>query len=321
MEDNLDSLPSNIGYYLLDKKYVGTEFGQYCDLLKSEFATNHEIHSLCSKFLRNFDKIISQFVRDRDDAKEDCKSLNYWLYDSGMKISSDNIVNDITSSNIITKLHDVWNAFNTNKYCDIQYYKIEKTDFYSMKTLYDYARDYVTIKSKIMNSDNKCSEVYHDYIEKGKEAYRDINIMCMGENIQEGVPSQICPEFKYIKKINGDEDLSKLTCKKTEIIPIQEEEEGDPQLVQQGLGESVSDGTSSSTAMGIIFPFLGITLILFMLYKFTPFGPFLRSYLIKKKLIRYNIDENETFQELPHVQDYANKNNENDMRNIGYNAG
>ncbi|SBT57426.1 PIR Superfamily Protein [Plasmodium ovale wallikeri] len=297
------------------------EYDIHCNSQKNKITRDDKNYPLCVKFLRNFDKVIFRLLLNADDKEEECKSLNYWLYDTANKNTLEGNENDITSSDIITKLHGIWKNFDINENCDIELYKIKKDDFDNMKTLYYYARDYKTIKNKIKDSGNNCSEVYHTYIEKGKEAYRDINIMCLRENPEDEVTAKICNEFNYIKGMNSDEDLSKLTCNKTEIIPIQEEEEEDPELVQHGLGESVSDGTSSSTAMGIIFPFLGITLILFMLYKFSPFGPWLRSYLIKKKLIRYNIDENETFQELPHEHDYANKNNENDMRIIGYHAG
>ncbi|SBT56110.1 PIR Superfamily Protein [Plasmodium ovale wallikeri] len=297
-QDNMDYLNSKIKYNLLNKKFYGTSYDKYCSEIKEELHYYKDIDELCNKLCANFQKVLVTLFSDPNNTEE-CKNLNYWLYNEVHNMYSDKITGDISTSLVIRKFDAVWKNYDQNNQCKFDIYNIKRDDFEKLKVVYDFYQDYQTIQHRITAQEKKCSSNLFKYIENSKEQYNHFDTTC--SKSKEGDNLHICKEFEYIKNVDRSIDISKVSC--TESKELQKRiEQHDGSSREGGMESShmyqdsqVQHGASthsisSQIAMAIIFPFFGIILILFILHKFTPFGSLLRGYLLKNKLIRFKMD-------------------------------
>ncbi|KNA00888.1 hypothetical protein PVNG_05815 [Plasmodium vivax North Korean] len=152
--------------------------------------------------------------------------------------------------------------------------------------MYDY---FYKFKGNTQHGDNKCNHA--------KECFR-----LYKENIkicEEGNDNDFCYELDNLKEIY---DAYMITI------------EGCP-----GLPESLESYRVQNRAVVIITPFsilLVISLSLFFLYKFTPFGSFFQKGTKNKKKIPGNVDYE--MQVPSHASQRVNKYNKNRQYNISY---
>ncbi|SBS99516.1 PIR Superfamily Protein, partial [Plasmodium ovale curtisi] len=308
-------LPSFYNYYKLDNIILyeaDNDFNQ-CEELSTELKKYEGVVDLCRKlsyFLRNLDKILTINVFDN----ESCEYLNYWIYDRLFNKS----INDIPDKNFyITSIPFIVRAKNYIDYgeiCNFHIFKITKVDFAKMKKMFDLAVNYKSIITKFSTTDFKCSTYFDEYIKDSVKVYNDAKEEC-----STGSEKPYCSVYNVVDGLDSDRKLSKLQCPelKTSHSVITTSKQGmDGRVGIQGVvvsndgrlendfsafshsistGEMlpISDTEAKTYIMAAIFPLIGIILLFFILYKFTPLGSRLHTVLSKKKLISYFEDEHE----------------------------
>ncbi|SBT55987.1 PIR Superfamily Protein [Plasmodium ovale wallikeri] len=333
---------STKNYEKLDDWYYDYRDESKCSEFEKQLKDYKGIKEFClnlTGILKRFNDLGIESLYNEDR----CEVINYWIYDYiHNKLPSMN-GND-TISTTLGKLYEYWYKFDGHDNCAID--PILNVELYHKKTkkLYDYVLDYDTIKSYVEDSNYSCSKTFNDYIEEGFNTYDQIRTECL-------LPSDkpYCKLIQNIQKIQEKNNLLKLTCPKViddktysaeqkKLLQRKGEDtlqEGTSEYQDTGEGEfgqihhlgssaihrSPSEESSSlNLALGVL-PVLGISLILFIFYKFTPFGPSLFGRYIKNKINPSNINEDEESIEeiLDNTYEPYNTNSLTTGHQIGYN--
>ncbi|SBS99942.1 PIR Superfamily Protein [Plasmodium ovale curtisi] len=345
-DPDIDSLRSAINYRKLDN---GECYQQYCydvcDALPQELSKYDGIEKLCSKIGFNLNKLSE--LETFDEFKDGhCSTINYWAYD---RLYKDIVYPSKTfSSNSFEydKFLNMWNKLDQENKCKFDLYNYSEDHFDKMKVIFELAVNYHTIKAKVDTPGFECSEQYEKYINSSVQTYEEVKGECPNGN-----------EKKYCSVLNGirsdfKDELSKLKCKKTKIKTLPpakalegtEEESGgrhaqdtqDEHLQRASSDGSMQDrrgargettldpGTdaqadsSSTGSMTFLFLLLGTLVVFFFFYNFTPFGPWIRTRLLRNKKFRRFIRNNENDELLcPPVED-SSVVAEDDTHHIGY---
>ncbi|VVA00129.1 PIR protein [Plasmodium vivax] len=257
-----------------------------CIGFKKELIEEHNniftnIHcSQAQHYLNNVKKINNhQYINNA------CKYFLYWLYFIVLQ-------KDLEKHKILKIYQDVLTAYiegsgneNFRKYVNIfSEETIEK--FIKLTEMYDY---FYKFKGNTQHGDNKCNHA--------KECFR-----LYKENIkvcEEGNDNDFCYELDNLKEIYDAYMKSNDRC--------------------TSLPKTLKSYRVYNRAAIIITPFsilLVISLSLFFLYKFTPFGSLFRKKTKNKKKIPGNLDYATPV--LPHTSQSVNNYNNNRQYNISY---
>ncbi|SBS94223.1 PIR Superfamily Protein [Plasmodium ovale curtisi] len=239
--------------------------------------------------------------------KESCKYLYYWIGDKLLH----NLKDPSQFSNAIDTLYDKLNDRTENNKCNYHFTHTGKDAFTKRKVVYDYSQNYETMKRDLGVLETSCNNEYlkelNNYVNKYKSVFDD----CLNNQ------DLYCSEFKNIFSNYDYSDLSNLKCKlkedttihsphpQSERNPQQEdspvsssEQAQDMDHLISGPELSPPDDTSpirnSKIFMYSTFPFVAISLICYMLYRFTPLWSIIRSHMIKKQISEHMLDENDT---------------------------
>ncbi|SBT83455.1 PIR protein [Plasmodium ovale] len=305
-----------------------------CEDMEKELNDYEGIEKLCliiTGILNKFDvlKIDNLFENDK------CPFVNIWLHDELFNNIKKKYGHKNISEFIVHLLNERQKLFQKpeNKgrveKCKIRTDLNNELFFKEMKKLYDYVTDYETINRKLQDPEFMCSEKYKQYIEDGVDVYNKAKSGCeTKENIY-------CAEYRRIKNYITDDILSKLKCtkEKPKALSVSEghshlreqtarsQHEGTPPYGLDSGPELDSNLHShSSKSIAIIFPLIGILLIFFFLFKFTPLVALLRHRLLKKKITGPYQDKDEKEEFLSCIQDHSSINTENSAHNVGYHA-
>ncbi|SBT73724.1 PIR protein [Plasmodium ovale] len=333
---------STNNYKKLDDWYYDYRDESKCSEFEKQLKDYKGIKNFClnlTGILKRFNDlgIESLYYDDR------CEVINYWTYDYiHNKLPSMN--GNHTNLTSIGKLYEYWYKFVGHDNCAIDTMLNVEPYHKKTKTLYDYVLDYDTIKTYVQNTNYTCSQTFNDYIEEGYKTYDEIKRECSHSSVE-----PYCKLIQKINKIENKNNLLKLRCpnviddktysaeqkkllrKETEDTLQEERSEyggtGDRKFGQMhhpgssGIHESPSEESSSlNLALGVL-PVLGISLIVFIFYKFTPFGPSLFGRYIKNKINPSNINEDEESieQMLDNTYEEYNTNSLSTGHQIGYN--
>ncbi|CAG9472695.1 unnamed protein product [Plasmodium vivax] len=214
-----------------------------------------------------------------------CKYFLYWLYYDVLNKESDyrkilKIYNDVLTGYI----EETGNEHFKNYVNSFSEQTIEK--IIKLTEMYDY---FYKFKGNTQLGDSKCNHA--------KECFR-----LYKENIkicEEGNDNDFCYELDNLKEIYDAYMMSIEGC--------------------QGIPKTLESYRVQNRAVVIITPFsilLVISLSLFFLYKYTPFGSFFRKRTKNKKKIPDNIDY--ATHVLPHKSQRVNNYNNNRQYNISY---
>ncbi|SBT73819.1 PIR protein [Plasmodium ovale] len=333
--DFLNYLTSTNRYKYFDDYYRHHGNEDKCEKLKNDFQTYPQIYDFCRSLtgnLDNFDKLKSDglFGDDR------CRYLNFWINDRLIGMGLDMKSRDFPR--IIGKIIDLFTDFKMyEKNCNYDFYHIHSDDYKKMRKLYNYIMDYEIIKYYTNGENNyECNTKNVDYIKDGINAYNDIKRDCEQNN-----QKYYCIAMRDFEKLGNKDDLLKLQCKKIKSEFPSEGAHKDQ--LQQGQHDSqgayhseglhvqgnrmeseTSDSHSLSAfeiVMSLFFPFLGLICIFFILYKFTPFGSWLNSNVLRKKKISHNLHEDDEVAEyiLDNAYSHMNTPYQSNLHQVGYN--
>ncbi|SBT83348.1 PIR protein [Plasmodium ovale] len=286
-------------------KYNADEYNK-CDSLANSFRKYKDIDDFCMDIrgnLKNFHllKIDSTF----EDYK--CQFLNIWIH---YHLSA----KKIEYTDVLTYINRYFLEFydNTNK-CTYDFYSVPEVDFEKLKTLFDYALDYSYINYYV--NQYPCTKANEEYINKRRSIYEEFNRECISSNTKiycNPLKSLIYAHYKNDKLLDlkcktvmdsssSSRDQGHLDGDSFQTSGLDSEPLGYGRVstfgdvhqnghgAQSELAEATPPSVPSNIIMSLFFPMIGIVL-LFILYKFTPFGSWMNSFILRKRKILSKVD-------------------------------
>ncbi|SBT55086.1 PIR Superfamily Protein [Plasmodium ovale wallikeri] len=308
-----------------------------CDAFIDESSMEKKyILSLCKTADSILRTIRSIHNKNLDAASENCKYLSYWLYYEVKK-------NNIMSENI-KELYDVLDEDITvydlhNNRCILKNFNMDSESFNNKRKLYFHFEMLKWIQNK-HNYDNE-KTLLNQYLKECVNFYKEI---IQGDSCQKNEPyKQELRDFfntyknakqflsqKSLLTSTDDLDIPDIpTCSTASLrlrVPGGEDEPTYPSMdferryssdEDADMGESNAGGVITT---GISFSiFLGISLMSFFFYKFTPFGSYVRNGILKNKNMMIETEE-ETHNLLLQNEENENMNLEIPMYRMQYNS-
>ncbi|SBT84248.1 PIR protein [Plasmodium ovale] len=334
----MDKILSDLSKYkLYDKLNENVEKGnysRYCETLKFMDSRYVGFNKLCAKFARNLTKL-QLILKDEQDNKERCRYFMFWIHDQIKKKFNTDWKGKNKINYVLLQFYQVEEniqANSENNNCYYQYMSNTGLDLWiEWKDLYDYINNYVDIERKITDNVELC-QIYQGYYAHIEKIYGNFKNECCNNS------SDKCPyPLKSNEWCNKDYNLPKLACEESKtkrdspardirVQDLENEQQGGeshslPVSLLQHDQETYGDGNTNNSdyyaKIGFSLPFLGILSTSVYLYKFTTFGTWIRSKLLRKSKINFNPDD-DTEHLLPHDSEDIDLNTYNDDFNINY---
>ncbi|KAI4841352.1 hypothetical protein MKS88_000593 [Plasmodium brasilianum] len=285
------SLPSTINYNILDKK-TSYYSDSICINLDGDLRDYEGIFDFCINIKGVNEKFndLSFYGEFTDDR---CVVVKFWLYDRLFNLR--NKGQEVTNiENIITKIKTIINKDDEINKCNLFDFPYSKEDFDKMKSVYDYATNYSTVETYLKDKSFICNQNLSNYINGNYEIYISTKNSC---NSADRKNIGYCKVFEHLKEPYIHENLQRLLCtvKSVETSVRMEEH----------LELSRVEGPPETLELKHSLPFSNIIMA------FTPFKSWLKSHLLKKKIIQFYEDEE-------YIQEHLNKNYRTDRRHIRY---
>ncbi|SBT52301.1 PIR Superfamily Protein [Plasmodium ovale wallikeri] len=325
-KSNIVTLPSSNRYKWLDMRHLGKGDSKKCDELYIKKGDDFDpLHMLCLRLIGNLEKYDDLTFLDVFP-ESTCKYFNLWIYEHLSGIYSN--MNDTEATSTITKIISIWRNFNLKDNCTKYFISfIGYPQYKKMKELYDYALNY---KYLLLGTDKdklKCTTEENAYIEDSIRLYQEVKQDCSTDKDEKGY----CVVIDDIEKEFSMGELSTLKCHeiKESLSDLSEETEPemdfetksaraeDPVPGIGGVGSPSTHASPDNVVTGI-FPALGVPLILFILYKFTPFGTWFKDRLQRNQIIEYNIHEDSSHELSENGFLHSNDESESFINHIGY---
>ncbi|SBT01915.1 PIR Superfamily Protein [Plasmodium ovale curtisi] len=239
--------------------------------------SNTQFKNFCYRFATNFTYLIMKWIGNLGYDKESCDYLNYWAYHkliNNFKVEE----NDISKSDFMKTLRNLWTPYlEAFDKCTLNEYTMSVSDFKNLKDLHDYNVNYNTIKNKILPNSTNCKKNYCSYIKHMMEVYEKVS-----NEVSECKHEEVCASFKAIEESKKPETLfNEFGCSSdhvdnTLMQEIQSSDKGleDTLIFHQSY---TSKNSPSDTAL-----------------KYTPFGNWFRSRVLRKHRVGSIIHPDET---------------------------
>ncbi|SCA60171.1 VIR protein [Plasmodium vivax] len=299
-----------------------------CEKLSKEFTMYRNFKNFCQKLSGNIKNVcifMSEPPRKREPSQERetlqkevyCDNLNYWLYDILIKSKVPDNEKNILKSKIIHVFSKLWDTTNCNENCELSLYDIDTNDFGYMKELYDYSKSYKAMEYYTSNLDAlECKSQYCSYINKVDKIYKIAEQKCSSakdkpyctiyDNIpKDKIPSEFFRQYKctqndVVESLVNDE---KIFGTKFQILEYDNNYSSSVSSRVSGqdspvaLDQSTSEQSPSNNSAKVGLTLFGMSSIpLFLIYKFTPGGNFIRK-LIRKNSGSMSISDNMSSQD------------------------
>ncbi|CAI7722598.1 PIR protein [Plasmodium vivax] len=288
-----------------------------CDELNRKVSVTNNLSDFCHKLHRNLIQV-SVNSNGTTGNSENCEFLNYWLYYTLLKNNLLENKNNIAESEVIKNLDELWGEADINNKCELTKYNMNIKYFKYTKELYDYSKNYENIyENKDEEDTNICRKYYCSYIHNAKKIYKFLESVCSSQNSK-----PYCNMFKEVTTNKNPNDLyDQFNCSEEYVEESLLNNEKIFELIQEStlnneghvnlrlpapvlldrdsrgsLPEESADNQqeepSSNSSVKVGLSTFGMSLVpLFLIYKFTPGGNFLRRIISQKIGTNYNTGE------------------------------
>ncbi|SBS93511.1 PIR Superfamily Protein [Plasmodium ovale curtisi] len=296
----------------------------FSEALKIE-PSNNTIKGLCGKIAGNLKKI-SQSKESKKENDEICGYLNFWLYDNiDRNFKGYGNVEYITQEILSGAIN--FNNSISNKNCSIRFSVDDKLkNWIEGKILLDYFKNFAYINNTQAFKDNKC-EAYNNYISHINTLYKNFkDIYYYSYNICRYLISYISDKYnpaKLISRLECKNDKPTMnshihqsadlggTMEQADYVPGLEREDE-----QSGI---TSNHSNSSSIVGSSVSLIGMFILFFTTYEFTPLGSWIYGKISKKEKIQNNI-ELLTNELLENHSEYRDINDNNSTFHVTYSS-
>ncbi|CAG9480864.1 unnamed protein product [Plasmodium vivax] len=272
-----------------------------------------------------------------------CLTLNMWMHEQIYNMLKTKDEDD--PRKIIDGIRDIWTNYTASTNCDIRVELSKKQDFLENKKLFDYTINYNNIVMHLATESHKCTQEYKDYIDEIQTIYKT------QKGIHDSRPDyNYCEVLDNFEKINTQEKLAAVRCTQVQdranhlVAERSAETYGSPgergirgqagvsglhmQQGSRGIVDSQefqgpptilpqAEDTPSTTPVAAGIPLVGVPVISYLLYKFTPVGSMFGSRARRRNPIGSNMFGGEHY----NMEDmYQMGNDDHPMRDhiIGY---
>ncbi|SBS89463.1 PIR Superfamily Protein [Plasmodium ovale curtisi] len=293
------------------------------------------IHEICYMFAKNLINLHEILSEEKDNDKR-CIYFNFWITDHVRKKFNTQWEDKSKISSILTGFLTVEKfiaeesknnncQFNYNSNIDLELWK-------ERKYLYDYIENYDDIKV-IINSDGNLCKIYSKYFDNIKELHETYKGECC-----KGFSHKCFNLIKLDNLCTSDRFNNKLQCDESNAVAATRTEDDNArdmgELDGSGMSHSVlpesiepdihtsgyllSNNTDYYAKLGGSLTFMGILSTFLYLYKFTTFGTWIRSKIVKNKI--NVILDNEAQNSIAHELNNMHENLYSDGYNITYHS-
>ncbi|SBT57805.1 PIR Superfamily Protein [Plasmodium ovale wallikeri] len=307
---DLDGLTSNI-YYRKLNQYKDTCWTVNITSLQSQLNAQNDVKDISEGILGAI--CHTTFMsRNSNECNERCDYLYYW---SGTKFLT-KLIDDEPFKQIIQILGNGLNKLENEHKCKCDFISDISIDlFKKMNIVFDYSKNFDSIKLALNDHNNTCNNIHHNYVNTAVETYKEVNSMCVSDTSK-----RYCQQFK--KYFNGKDNsvLSTLACKTIKETVETDNSVNMPGTQDYGIEASgnPSEYSSSKIAMSILFPPFAILLLFFFLYKFTSLGPMIYRVLPKNNTIKRYLNYIRPDKEMEYQYDPEDINIDTSRVNVTY---
>ncbi|SBS94248.1 PIR Superfamily Protein [Plasmodium malariae] len=312
VESFLESLPSKIYYRRISNltdDYCASEHDKV-QTTENQLNAYGAIKSVEDKLLRFLCYL--SYSGTGNSCEEGCNYLYYWIGN----ILFDKLKEEKSVTSVINILNNFSRKLGSSRNCRCKFPEgISKEEFTKFKIVHDYCKDYETIRNKITYQNIMCDVKFSAYLVEATSTYDNLYRECITTNSRE-----YCVEVKKQVPRCFQEKLSTLSCQVQDVSHQGLDKENSALSKQSGTMDEQSTFNLSQIFMLATLPIAGIFFFSFIIYKFTPFVSRIRTYLVKKKLIRHNLNYTDR-QELTEYTSLQPKSNvERRQINIAYHS-
>ncbi|SBT86375.1 PIR protein [Plasmodium malariae] len=278
----LESLPSKIYY-----RKTSDLTDDFCTWEDDKVQTTKNQLNIYEGIKNDLDNIMRvlcylSFKEKGNSCDEQCHYLYYWI--------GNILFNKLKEENSVTTVIDVLNNFSRNlgssQNCRCIFPKgISEEEFTKLKIVHDYCKDYETIQHNITYKKIMCNDEFSSYLVKATSTYDNLYRECVTTNSKE-----YCVEVKKQVPTCFQKKLSTLSCQVQDVSHQGLDEETSALAKQSGTMDEQSTFNLSQILMLATLPIAGILFFSFIIYNFTPFVSRIRKYLVKRKLVRHNLN-------------------------------
>ncbi|SBT59122.1 PIR Superfamily Protein [Plasmodium ovale wallikeri] len=269
--------------------------------IESDVVTNKIVNALCDTSFKD---------KENENCIERCEYLFFWIGD----ILFDKFKDAQLFPKITSVIYALLNKFGNRHKCTctdkFSYANINIDNFKEMKLAYSYYKDYEHFRIWIPFYKHSCDKYYNKHVQDAFNAYNKTYDTC--HKSYEGycrTIRDVIPKLFYNKY---DEHKCTVIDGETEDTL----DESSLRLEQFSQSPQEVNASTPAILMSILLPLLGI--VFFALYKFTPLGLLLHSYLLKKRIIQSSIHEEESLDFLSNEYEYTDRDSFMKKGQIGY---
>ncbi|SBT58394.1 PIR Superfamily Protein [Plasmodium ovale wallikeri] len=286
-------------------------------------------------------KYLLNFINDQHCSNGKCCSyMNYWL-NKKMRKNGKNLVK--SDFGVYNNYIAYYNSRNNAKVCESNELFIRNDIYEEMKRLYTLYELYNTFKTISDQNSSRCIQLkscvthYHSILPNCKKnrGTKFCKALQNFKNIfstDDFVSISECERNFGEMKLKDLQDLLELDQQQVDLDILQSNREKSRKeslrsslhsQVESTEGDSYStlSSFSHSTVIQTLFSSaLGMSILFFLSYKFTPFGKWMRSALLRKNIITHYETEEDTQDILSHTYENTNIDTDDSIHNIQYYA-
>ncbi|SBS90935.1 PIR Superfamily Protein [Plasmodium ovale curtisi] len=337
---NFSSLPSATVYNKLNGEVITDYYYSICEKLIPLNDKHCGIYNLCTKLVRNLKELSTMKKKERTDR---CEYIIHWIYHEISKIPniiSENIYESVALREFFNIVYNVLRKLDITN-CFFNTININFNEHKEKKYLHDYFKNYDKIKNEGACNGEECKK-YCKYVLFINEIYgKHINKCCYcykSEGCKENYPYYFkCDDnynphtlFKKLKCNNFEEFREKFKKADTPMpedhyvkrlayislnVPhLLNRDNKKSSIIPDVVSDKITSDPFHTFALGS-FGFLGVLLILFILYRFTPMGSYFNNRNTRNKESYF---ENFEHQFLEHNVQFNRGNTQNRRMRIAY---
>ncbi|SBT59403.1 PIR Superfamily Protein [Plasmodium ovale wallikeri] len=328
---------------LNDTYTFADEENEYASFFMTSPSADTEKHGEILNNCYILKKNLLNFISDESCSNGKCCSyMNYWL-NKRMEKSKGSLTE--SDYDVYNDYIEYYNERHHKKICEYYKFFISTDEYEEMKklfSLYDLYNTFITNSSNIPSGCtylNSCVAHYNKILHYCKLNVNSKFCKALQNFKKEFTPSGFitvseCEEKFGELKLKEPEELSEGDTEQVNLLllrgrRVSEEAElsedpffSEPRGNKEGKEESINASSfSHSTVIQTLFSSaFGISILFLLSYKFTPFGKWMRSALLRKNIITHYETEEDTQDILSHTYENTNIDTDDSIHNIQYYA-
>ncbi|SBT58313.1 PIR Superfamily Protein [Plasmodium ovale wallikeri] len=315
---------------------------EYQEFFQNAMPNDSEKHSEILNNCYILKKYLQNFISDESCSNGKCCSyMNYWL---NKKMEKSKLSLTKPDFDVYNEYIQYYNNRNHTKICESNKFFISNDIYEEMKKIYSLYESYNAFIENKADSQSGCKNLnfcvtYYNKILRKCKQNRDTKFCKALQNFKNIFSTD---NFVFISecennfgemKLKEPEELSEEDTEQVNFLYLSRSRGpggtglfedsffSQPRGSEEGDSDSIRSSFSYSSLIQTLFSSaFGMSILFLLSYKFTPFGKWIRSALLRKNIITHYETEEDTQDILSHTYENTNIDTENSVHNIQYYA-